>query len=231
MKNNLSNSEISSIETCTLFKTLTRDEVIENISHIHYLKKNYKTNTALTHFNNGFKGVGILLSGKIRSYVLYSNGNELPLRYISPSEIFGLSSIFKPNADSLIHFMTDTPCTFVLIPEDSFLQLLQNSSTILHNYLYFTNQRINFLISKIALFNLSNNSQKIAQYLLFECDANASDNFKLSCSKAQLCEYLGMGRTSFYREINMLSKSKAIKVHNKNTITIDKKKLLKLLQQ
>lgn len=229
MKNILNDKEIILLKDCPLFKNISLEEIKESIEFIGCIKRKYRKKSILLDFENNFKGIAILLSGEITVNIFYENGNKLPLRYIKPSEVFGLSYFLGKEKDQILTFITNTNCSILVINENSLMKLLQNSSIILKNYLSYMNNRINFLMSKIVFFNLSNNQQKICHFLLKECSKSSSRNCYLNIPKTTLCEYLGIGRTSFYRELNSLAEKKAINMKNNGIITIYPERLVDIL--
>lgn len=229
MENIFNNKELVSLKNCPLFENIPLKELKKIILNVGWFKKDYCKNSILLDFQDDFKGIGILLSGEITVNIFYENGNQLHLRCIDPSELFGLSCFFSSNNHMILTFTANTPCSILIINEDCLLTLLKDSSTILQNYLNYMNGRIKFLISKIVFFNLPNNQQKICHFLLNECSKTSSKNCCLNLPKTTLCEYLGIGRTSFYREINNLAKNNAIELKNNGIITIHPKKLADIL--
>lgn len=229
MKNFLNDKELIALKNCALFKNISIGEVKEKISSIVWLKKNYCKKSILLDFQNDFKGIAILISGEITVNIFYENGNQLPLRCIKSSEVFGLSYFLGNENNEILTFIANTHCTVLIINEDSLLMLLQKSSIILQNYLSYMNKRIKFLMSKIVFFNLPNNKQKICHFLLSQCSKGSSKDCCLNLPKTTLCEYLGIGRTSFYRELNTLAEISAIKMKSNGTITIQPEKLINIL--
>lgn len=229
MKNILNNKELISLGNCPLFENIPIKEIKRNILNIEWFKKNYCKKSILLDFDHDFKGLGILLDGEITVNIFYENGKQLPLRCIRVSEAFGLSYFFNSDNQQTLTFVTNTPCSVLLINEGHLLTLLKSSPILLQNYLNFMNRRIKFLISKIVFFNLSSNQQKICHFLLGECSKVSSNDYCLNLPKSTLCHYLGIGRTSFYRELNNLSNNRAIKIQDNGTITIDPEKLIDIL--
>jgi CRP-like cAMP-binding protein len=225
----LNDKELDSLNSCPLFENISTKDTRENILNMGCFKRNYLKKSILLDFDHDFKGIGILLSGEITVNIFYENGNHLPLRCIRPSEVFGLSYFLNNDSHEIITFITNTDSTVLFINEDCLLTLLKNSPILLQNYLNYMNGRIKFLISKIVFFNLSNNKQKICHFLLNECSKTSSRDCCLNLPKSTLCEYLGIGRTSFYRELNALADNSAIEVKNNGVITIDSKKLIDIL--
>ncbi|SHK02258.1 Crp/Fnr family transcriptional regulator [Paramaledivibacter caminithermalis] len=230
MKNILDKNELNSLKNCPLFNDVSIEEITRNVINVGWYKKNYCKNSIVLDLKDDFKGIAILLSGEITVNIFYENGDRLPLRYIKPSEVFGLSYFLSSDNNETLTFITNTTCNVLIINEDSLLKLLKSSSIILQNCLNYMNNRIRFLISKIIFFNLSNNQQKVCHFLLNECSKASSKNCCLNLPKTTLCEYLGIGRTSFYRELNVLAKKNAIKMNNNGNITIHPEKLIDILK-
>ncbi|WP_432407603.1 Crp/Fnr family transcriptional regulator [Wukongibacter sp. M2B1] len=225
----LSTKELNVVKNSPLFHNIEFEKSKEILSKINCVKKKYSRGNVLTDLHDSFNGIAIILKGEVTVYLLHHNGDSIPLRFAEPSNILGLSFFLHRGHTFSMHFLAEVPTTILLLTKQELLTLL-SCQKILTNYLSYTNNRICFLIDQINLHNMSNNQQKICYYLLNECNKCASNQYHFTIPKSKICRFLGIGRSSFYRELQYLCDCNAIKVEDRNTLNVNKDRILKILQ-
>ncbi|SDZ20971.1 Crp/Fnr family transcriptional regulator [Tindallia californiensis] len=155
-----------------------------------------------------------LKHGQVTAFISLENGKNIPLRFIQAGEMFGLS--YPSLLTGSLTFQVKEEASIYFLRKSLLLEKISQHPQLLSNYLSFVNQRTAFLLNKTILFSIQSNRQRIACFFLNEIRSQNTCSFQINLSKSCMLDCLGMSRSSFYRELNALQKTKAIELVDKN---------------
>jgi len=128
---------------------------------------------------------------------------------------FGITAILSEEAfPTVIYAKKRSSVAF--ITRDELLTLIDKFPAVALNIIKFQNDRIAFLNKKIETFSAGSVEERLACYLIGECQKNNSEIFCFNRKKS--AEILGVGRASLYRALDSLVLDNIIEFDSKKII-------------
>ena len=167
-------------------------------------------------------GLHFVLDGEMEVYSITPDGFEVCLTTLHQGDCFGISTLCTDaNLQTSIKAVSNT--CLITIQKDVFTTIMQSNPEVAIRYATICNEKIRFLLSRIALLTLPSARQRIASLLL----TNNEMFHSMSCEK--LASYLSMSRATWFREISYLKREKIIQVENTSYSILDKKHLINIV--
>ena len=148
----------------------------------------------------------IILRGKVAVQKLDESGNILTISVFSDRDIIGANLIFASRNSYPMTVVSDTDSIVLHLNRELILNLCTNNNCFMTELLREISDRTLVLTDKINAISLKTIRQKVTDFLLFEYHLQKSKTIKLSISKKDLSERLGVQRTSLSRELNKMRK-------------------------
>jgi len=194
---------IEKIEENILFKGLSREE-IDNCLRCSKAKiKVYNKNEIIFSQMHPPKALYVLISGSVVVCKDSPDGKRYIVTNIEEKDIFGEVFVFLDNVEYSYYVLSNTESSVLEIPKEFFFATCELScnehSTIIHNMLSILAQKAFFLNNKVQLLTSGSLRQKIAKYLLENC--NKMKYVQLSMNREQFSAYLNVARPSLSREL------------------------------
>lgn len=215
---------------CTLFQSLSFDEIASILSGNLGRIKRYSSGTLIAQAGDELGFLHILLQGTVVGEMVDYTGKVIkiedihPIRPLAPAFLFGKDNRYPVNISS------GEEAVLLSIPRDRFLIILQQSEKVLVNFINIISSRGQFLSSKIKFLSFNTIKGKLAQYLLDLSAQHGSRSFTLPHSQSQLSELFGVARPSIGRAIGELNRDGVFRTEGKQVEILDHHRLTSYLK-
>ncbi len=177
---------------------------------------------------DGIPSIAILLCGVASVYHETLSGKLAHLNDIGRGSLFGISNLAKSSElETSIRAKSDV--TLLYIPKKRVIEMLESNGRLALRYALYCNEKINFLISKIEYFTLSSSKDKLAAYLLINCDENG--RIYLEGSRDELALRVDVSRAALFRELKVLQENNLIEVLDNLIVIRDEGRLRSILRE
>jgi CRP/FNR family transcriptional regulator, polysaccharide utilization system transcription regulator len=219
--------------TCKVFKK-SYFSTLENgdLESLKYEKSSsfYKTGQLVFHEDSRAVGVYCLNSGKVKLYKVGNDGKEQIVRFVTPGELFGYSSITGTRhhmvtaeaiEDSVVCFINDI--TFSALTE-KYPEITRTLITTLGNMLNEAEDRMISIAQKPV-------RERLAESLLTLCHKfhpeGCKDDNVLNLSREDLANIVGSATETIIRLLSEFREEKLISIEGRKIILKDVRKLKK----
>jgi len=184
----------------------------------NYTIKKYPKGNVVVIEGSKCKELGILLDGLLEAQALHLSGKLLTLTRLKPMEIFGEAILFsKVNKfPATIEAVKDSKIMF--IKKENLINCLTNCHKFMENFLELLSNKLLILNKKVKMLSLENIRKKIENFLMEEYKKQKSNIIKVSLSRKEMAEHMGIQRPSLSREL--------IKMRKEGIIEFDKKVII-----
>ena len=170
----------------------------------------------------------LILNGKVKVYVMNSNGKEVTMDILQSGDIFGESDFISqsksPTTIQAISDVEDIAC----YPKQLY-PYLQQSQDLLINILQSLSQTCDYLTAMIKRSYTYNRYEKVAAFLLDQMDHY--HHHEITYSHEEIASLLGLSRVTVTKVLNEFVKEKMILIQYKTIIVKDKNKLYSFLHK
>ncbi len=218
---------IEKIKDNILFKGLSQDEIEICLKCSDARLKDYDKNQIIFSQMDPPKALYVLIGGSVSVCKDTPDGRRYIVTNIEEGDIFGEVYVFLKKADYNYYVLSNMNSTVLAIPKEYFFTACDNScnahSLIIQNMLGILAQKAYFLNNKVQLLTSGSLRQKIAKYLLDNC--NNKKYVKLSMNREQFASYLNVTRPSLSRELINMQEDGLIEVDRDMIKILDMDKL------
>jgi len=170
--------------------------------------------------------IGIVIYGELHAMKYSISGKSMFLKEICKGDIFGLGSVFTNEDTQLSYMEVMNKSKIAYINESELMKLFQNEQ-ILRNYLFITSSKIKYLNQKIDIISQASGRDRLLAYIYDQWRLQNNENIvRLTMSKSDLADYLGISRASLYRIIDRLSAEEILYLKN-NSLVFNENKIKK----
>jgi CRP-like cAMP-binding protein len=221
---------IDTLLDCSLFKGMGAEEISAVLSDSSGRIRSYPRDTLIAQAGDEVLHLQIVLEGSVKGEMIDYSGKVIkiedidPPRPLAPAFLFGFQNRYPVNITA------GGDVKVLSIPRERFLEILQNSKSVLVNFVDIISNRGQFLSSKIKFLSFSTIKGKLAQYLLDLSGKAGSLTFALSSSQAQLSELFGVARPSIGRAMSELNHDEIIRTVGREVTILDPAALSRLLK-
>ncbi|MFI3250468.1 MAG: Crp/Fnr family transcriptional regulator [Eubacteriales bacterium] len=183
----------------------------------HHLISCYSVDkgACVTHVNG--TGIVCVLKGQVDIYTIARDGNHVLLSSSKKGDFFGVSNLFY-SQDLQTRLMAKTTTQLVHIPKEVFIQMMGENPELAIRYGVLCNQKIQFLLDRIAHLTIQSAKQKLGLYLL---DTSTKKQPTTLESREKLASYLGVSRASLFRELSFFKKEGIIQLSGSSLTVLD----------
>lgn len=218
---------IEKIKDNILFKGLSREEIELCLKCSNAKLKEYEKNQIIFSQMDPPMALYVLIGGSVSVCKDTTDGRKYIVTNIEEGDIFGEVYVFLKKADYNYYVLANTNSLVLAIPKEYFFTTCDRScnahSLIIQNMLGILAQKAYFLNNKVQLLTSGNLRQKIARYLLENC--NNKKYVKLTMNREQLSAYLNVTRPSLSRELLHMQEDGLIEVDRDMVKIVDPDKL------
>lgn len=215
------------LKRCILFKDIKYEDLSNFLNMSNYTIKKYPKGNMVVIEGGNFEELGILLEGLLEVQTLYPSGKLLTFAQLKPVETFGEAIIFSK--------MNKFPATIVAIKDSKIMFLkkvdliscLTNCHKFMENFLKLLSNKLLMLNKKVKMLSLESIRKKIGNFLREEYKKQGSNIIKVSLSRKEIAEHMGIQRPSLSRELIKMRKEGIIEFDKKVIIIKDMRALSK----
>ncbi|KZN13199.1 fumarate/nitrate reduction transcriptional regulator Fnr [Marinomonas sp. TW1] len=208
------------------------DEDINRLDQIIERKKPLKKGEFLFRQGDHFDSLYAVRSGTLKTYNITSLGEEQITGFYCPSELLGLSGIdssaYPVSAKAL---ETTTVCE---IPFSHLEELSTKIPSLKHQIFKIMSRKISDDQQMMVLLGKKNADEKVASFLLnlsnrFKRRGYSASSFRLSMSRGEIGNYLGLAVETVSRVITRFQKNELIHVDGKEIEIVNFEEMQKLV--
>ena len=216
------------LKRCILFKDIKYEDLSNFLNMSNYTIKKYPKGNMVVFEGSKCEELGILLEGLLEAQALYPSGKLLTLTRLKPVEIFGEAILFsKMNKfPATIGAIKDSKIMF--IKKEDLINCLTNCHKFMENFLELLSNKLLILNKKIKMLSLESIRKKIGNFLMEEHKKQGSNIIKVSLSRKEMAEHMGIQRPSLSRELIKMRDSGIIDFNREVIIIKDMSALSKL---
>jgi len=216
------------LKRCILFKDIKYEDLSNFLNMSNYTIKKYPKGNMVVFEGSKCEELGILLEGLLEAQALYPSGKLLTLTRLKPVEIFGEAILFsKMNKfPATIGAIKDSKIMF--IKKEDLINCLTNCHKFMENFLELLSNKLLILNKKIKMLSLESIRKKIGNFLREEHKKQGSNIIKVSLSRKEMAEHMGIQRPSLSRELIKMRDSGIIDFNREVIIIKDMSALSKL---
>jgi len=206
------------LKMCILFKDIKYEDLSNFLNMSNYTIKKYSKGNVVVIEGSRCEELGILLEGLLEVQTLYPSGKLLTLTQLKPVETFGEAILFsKMNKfPATIGAIKDSKIMF--IKKENLINCLTNCHKFMENFLELLSNKLLILNKKVKMLSLESIRKKIENFLMEEYKKQGSNIIKVSLSRKEMAEHMGIQRPSLSREL--------IKMREEGIIEFDKKVII-----
>ena len=203
------------LKRCILFKDIKYEDLSNFLNMSNYTIKKYPKGNVVVIEGSRCEELGILLEGLLEVQTLYPSGKLLTLAQLKPVETFGEAILFSKmdKFPATIGAIKDSKIMF--IKKENLINCLTNCHKFMENFLELLSNKLLILNKKVKMLSLESIRKKIENFLMEEYKKQGSNIIKVSLSRKEMAEHMGIQRPSLSREL--------IKMREEGIIEFDKK--------
>ncbi len=219
---------LDNLKRCILFKDIKYEDLSNFLNMSNYTIKKYPKGNMVVFEGSKCEELGILLEGLLEAQALYPSGKLLTLTRLKPVEIFGEAILFsKMNKfPATIGAIKDSKIMF--IKKEDLISCLTNCHKFMENFLELLSNKLLILNKKIKMLSLESIRKKIGNFLMEQYKKQGSNIIKVSLSRKEMAEHMGIQRPSLSRELIKMRDSGIIDFNREVIIIKDMVALSKL---
>ena len=195
---------IEILENTELFKCFTCEELDSIFDECYYTVKDYEKNSIIYLQNEKCESLDVILKGVITIQKIDQDGKILTINDFLSGEVLGENLLFSASSNYPMTVTAKTDCTLLHLESFLVLKLCQKSECFLKSFLMSLSGKTLILSNKIKSLTMKTIRQYIIEFLLFEYYSQKSTKIRLTMSKKDLAEKLGIQRSSLSRELNKM---------------------------
>jgi CRP-like cAMP-binding protein len=206
------------LKSCILFKDMNSEDLSNFLNMSNYIIKKYPKGNVIVIEGSECEELGILLEGLLEVQTLYPSGKLLTFAQLKPVETFGEAILFsKMNKfPATIGAIKDSKIMF--LKKENLINCLTNCHKFMENFLELLSNKLLILNKKVKMLSLESIRKKIENFLMEEYKKQGSNIIKVSLSRKEMAEHMGIQRPSLSREL--------IKMRKEGIIEFDKKVII-----
>lgn len=189
------------LKRCILFRDIKYEDLSNFLNMSNYTIKKYPEGNVVVIEGSNWEGLGILLEGLLEVQTFYPSGKLLTFSQLKPVEIFGEAILFsKVNKfPATIGAIRDSKIMF--IKKEDLISCLTNCHKFMENFLELLSNKLLILNKKVKMLSLESIRKKIENFLREEYKKQGSNIIKVSLSRKEMAEHMGIQRPSLSREL------------------------------
>lgn len=206
------------LKRCILFKDIKYEDLSNFLNMSNYTIKKYPKGNMVVIEGGNFEELGILLEGLLEVQTLYPSGKLLTFAQLKPVETFGEAIIFSKMNKFPATIVAIKDSKIMFINKEDLISCLTNCHKFMENFLKLLSNKLLMLNKKVKMLSLESIRKKIGNFLREEYKKQGSNIIKVSLSRKEIAEHMGIQRPSLSREL--------IKMRKEGIIEFDKKVII-----
>lgn len=220
------NTYIDALSGLNLFRSFSQAQLIRLFCSTNYKIIRYNKGQIIHLQNEICHTMDIVLEGRVAVQKIDEAGGILKINVFSGGSILGANLLFSNKNFYPMTVIAESEAVLLHIYKELVLELSQTNVRFMTGLMTVISDRILLLTDKIDAISLKTIRQKIIDFLRYEYSVQKSDILKMTMSKRDLAERLGVQRTSLSRELNKMRKDGLLE-YNAKTIMVKRKDIFK----
>ncbi len=212
-------SYIPLIKLNRLFKNIPQEQFPELFIYGSYSIDTYKKNSIIHFESEMCLSLDIILRGEVIIQRIDENGNVLTITDFQSGDNIGGNLLFSNNPFYPMTIIAKSDTKILHVNKNLVLKLCQLDMDFLYEFLTCISDKTTILTNKIKAISAKSIKNSIIDFLKYEYYLQNNNQIKLSMTKKELAERLGIQRTSLSRELNKMRKDQLIEFDT-HSITI-----------
>ncbi len=214
------NSLVAKLSSQPLFAGFSNEQLNELLEDRRCVVKNFHHGQVVHLEGEPCPAVEIILSGEFAIERISEDGTLMLVARLGPGDILGGNLVFSSNQNFPMTITSRQYSSFVSLRRDLLLELMHNSSSFLLEFLRIISDNTSLLSGKIRQTINRSLRQRILDYLNLQIQTQGTKTIKLTMTKKELAEHLGVQRTSLSRELRKMKNDDLIDFDSE-TITVN----------
>ena len=210
---------IETLRESALFKGFGNADLSKLLAGTRYRVSAYSKDQVIALEGDDASSVGIVLEGMIEVQKIYPSGRAIIISRLGRGDIFGEAIIFSRKKIYPATIVSSGSSRVLFLSEADILRLCATNSKFLYNFMGILSNKILMLNEKLKNLSYQTIREKIASFLAEEYKKQKTLKLRMSVSKKEMAEQLGIPRPSLSRELISMKKDGLI-VFDRQTITI-----------
>jgi CRP-like cAMP-binding protein len=203
------------LETTHLFRCFCANEIDALFANDQYKIKKYTKSSVVYLQNERCKSLDIILEGEVFVQKIDSEGNTLTIYNFVSGDVIGENLLFSNRNNYPMTIIAKYNSTILHVKKELVLRLCQENIEFLNNFLQSISDKTLILTDRINALTLKSIRQSIAEFLIQEYNLQKNLKIKLSMTKKELAEKMGIQRPSLSRELNKMRRDGLITFDSK----------------
>ncbi|MFO7951816.1 MAG: Crp/Fnr family transcriptional regulator [Bacillota bacterium] len=187
-----------------LFKDFSKEELKNIFSFSSYKIKHFGKEQIIHLQNEVCWAMDIILAGKVAVQKIDEEGNILTINVFSVPDVIGAHLVFSTNNFYPMTVVSEADTVILSLPREFIIELGYRKPDFMVTLLGTVSDRMLVLADKIRAISHRTIRQQITAFLTYEFHLQKNPVIKLSYSKKELAERLGVQRSSLSRELNKM---------------------------
>lgn len=198
---------LEAITQIPIFRSLEKDELKHFLSCSQYELKEYGKGQIIYLKYDKCNTMDIILEGKIAIQRIDENGNILTIKIFSSGDMIGANLVFSGRNEYPMTVTSLTRSTILHLQKQLVLEICKENELFLNILLKEISNKTLILTDKINEIIMKSIRQRIVDFLDYEFHQQGSNIIRLSTTKKELAESLGVQRASLSRELNKMKRN------------------------
>ncbi len=198
-----------------MFGCFGASEIDDLFANDQYKIKRYTKNSVVYLQNERCKSLDIILEGEVFVQKIDAEGNTLTIYNFVSGDVIGENLLFSNRNNYPMTIIAKYNSTILHVKKELILRLCQENIEFLNNFLQSISDKTLILTDRINALTLKSIRQSIAEFLIQEYNLQKNLKIKLSMTKKELAEKMGIQRPSLSRELNKMRRDGLITFDSK----------------
>lgn len=195
-----------------LFQGVSIKQIENLLEKIPYTIHDYKKEETVFCPMEKANHVGVILKGKVQSYKLFPNGNQINVTVRTAGDIIGPAAALSAQRKYPFGVVTLEETTVLLLRRTDYLRLIQSDPRLVENTLSEISSITYMLQQRLELLSYHGIDQKIAFYLLSESLQSDQYMIPIPDSMSKWALMMNVSRPSLHRELKKLEEKGMVQV-------------------
>lgn len=198
------------LKGCILFKDMSSEDLLTCLNYSNYIIKRYSKGNLVLLEGHKCEEIGILLKGLLKVQTLHPSGKSLTFIQLKPVESFAEAIIFSKTSKCPATISAIEDSEIMFIKKRDLINCASDYHQFMENFLGLLSDRLLILNKKVKMLSMENIRQKIINFLMDEYKEQKSNIIKVSLSRKEMAQYMGIQRPSLSRELSKMREEKII---------------------
>lgn len=194
------------LKKVSIFNSYDDDTIKTLFSGCSFFIRDYSRDSFLHMESELCQTCDIVLQGNIQVQQIGADGDILTIANYTEGDIFGLNLLFSSNPKYPMNIYAKTDSVVLHLRKDFILNLCKNDDDFLLSLLTCLSDKSTLLTQRIKTISQKSARKLVIDFLQKESQKTSSNNVKLTMTKKELAQFLGIQRTSLSRELQKMRK-------------------------